>query len=54
MRTLIIMDTSQRVKILSGKVMILSTGETVLFTIASTTATIKAVTNPSIFAPGVR
>lgn len=47
-------ETSQSVRILSGRVRVLSIGTMVILTIANTIATMKAVRYPSTVTPGMR
>jgi hypothetical protein len=47
-------ETSQSVRILSGRVRVLSIGTIVILTIANTIATMKAVIYPSTVTPGMR
>lgn len=53
-RTLMMREASPSVTILSGRVRTWSTGTIVVLTIASTTATMKAVRYVSTVAPGMR
>ena len=54
MSTLIMRETSQSVRILSGSVRVLSIGTIVILTMANTIATMKAVRYPSTVTPGMR